>query len=174
MSSRSQRAALEGAGVERSTGDWDTIMRAHRKDAPTVVAVRKLHLIADPKRRHRAGGMRGSLIERLANCRQRGGIVWELDTGRRSDSDADYHAMLADALDHLAGTRARSRNIGRPKLQLSEREETIIRKHWFDLRHATNADALAAMAAEGVRLSEHAVYRRVGKSGRAPGITSKR
>jgi hypothetical protein len=45
-----------------------------------------------------------------------------------------------------------------------------MRLHWFDLRHANNADAVEAMRADGLDgITASVVQKLLGRSGRSPG-----
>lgn len=170
ISEREQRRAVTTSGALRVTGDWSTVMRSRRKDATAdVVIVKRLHLLADPSKLRARGGMRQSMLDRLAALRSRGTEVIEADTGRSTGVAGQYEAMLADATATLAQSRERSKRIGRRPIEYSEDALAVMRLHWRSMDHRTNGHALAAMASDGVRVSAQKAARLLGPSGRKPG-----
>jgi hypothetical protein len=169
-SERVQRAALKARGVDRIYSDWDLLVRQRRKGHGDIVEVTDLWVLPDPSRRTVKGGLRRSLIERRAQLRALGVTIFEVQTGLSTANEAEADAMLANALDVLAGTKERGKKIGRKPKAYSDDQVTIMRLHWLAIgKHRTNRDALAAMAADGVVVSGQKVNRLLGPSGRMPG-----
>lgn len=173
-SERAQRSMMDAAGIAKVYDDWALLIRQRRRGAGDVVAVSDLWVIADPTKRTVKGGMRGSLIDRRAEARTAGASILELATGRSTLDAGEADAMLTDALDVLANSRSRSKRIGRPPKDYGEHERTIMRIHWTSTKHRTNRDALAAMAADGVKASVQMATRLLGPSGRKPGTRGPR
>lgn len=173
-SKKAQIAAVKAAGVTRVYEDWPLLIRQRRKGHGDIVVVCSLHLIADPKRRTVKGGMRQSVFDRMRELRTVGAYVFELDSGRSSSNEDERDAMMAEAFDILANSRARSDRIGRPPKVYSDDQQTIMRIHWKSRDHATNRIALKAMEADGVKVSVQQVTKLLGPSGRKPGTSGLR
>lgn len=171
---RTQRDMLADAGVTRVYEDWALLIRQRRPGTQDVVVVSDLWVIADPRARTVKGGMRQSLMARRAELRKAGASIVELSSGRSTTDAVEADAMLADALDVLANTRSRSARIGRPPKSYTPDQQTVMRLHWHSRQHVTNRAALAAMAADGVRVSVQMATRLLGPSGRKPGTTGPR
>jgi len=150
-----QREAIDAAGVERV---WiesrdetlaDMIRQLRRGD---VVAVWRLALLAEPTADRRDPQRRVVMVQRLQEIEARGASVRELHSGRSSAVAADRDAMILDGADDLSGRgpRAKSNNpAGRPPVDW-EPWRPVLEREWYSLQHDTNAEALAAMQAEGV------------------------
>lgn len=169
MSAKTQKADLAAHGITKVYSDWSLLMRQRRKGEGDTIAVKRLHLIADPSRRTVKGGMRQSLFDRLKELRKIGAFVLEVDTGRTTANESDRDDMIRDALDVLANTRARTGRTGRPPLVWTDDQKTIMRLHWQSRHIRTNREALAAMAVDGVVASVQQVTKLLGPSGRKPG-----
>jgi hypothetical protein len=155
---------VEGQGAE-------TLHEAIRALRPGMrLAVMHAALLAEPAKTTKARP-RQSLFAALKAAQDKGGVLWELETGRTSDKDC--LAIMEDAVDALAkgGRSFRSalngaKSRGRPKMNWTPWLETM-RREWHSLEHATNADAVAAMKANGVPVKNKRQAEYVlGKSGR--------
>jgi len=162
----SQIAALEAAGVTviyvegRDGETFDEALKSLRKgDAMTVA---RLSDLADTRR---------ELRDRMAAIHAKGCYVRETATGR--DSLKDAADMIFDAADVLGQSKkghdpAKAREFGsrggRPRMDrgISDAEAEA---HWFDMRHATNIEALKHMG----KWTEDAAWRKWGASGRKTG-----
>lgn len=169
ISLKSQRAAAEAAGITRVYADLAMLVRQRRKGLGDVVAVRRLHLLADPSARRRKGGLRQSMWNAIDAIEATGSSIFELDTLLSSLRQDERDAMIRAALDTLAQTRERSDKIGRPPTPRAEDDLRVMREHWFSTRHATNRDAIAAMDADGLKTTASVVGKLLGPSGRLPG-----
>lgn len=160
-----QRAALTTVHIDRVI-DTHKLLAVRKSD---VVYVYRAMLLADPDKRHARGGMRASLYATIDAIEEAGGTIVELSSpGRRSDNRKQRDEMIRAAVEELARTRSES-PVGRPRKEWLPHEEDIIRKHWHDLRHASNEIAAAAMRKEGVKCSAAQAYHSFGKSGRVAG-----
>ncbi len=150
---------VEGCGPESLA----EAIRALRKG--TRIAVLYAWLLAEPKTSTKAQP-RSSLFAALKAIDDRGSILLELATDRKSDKLADGLGIVQDAVEALAkGGRglksaangARSR--GRPKMDWSPWLE-IMEREWDSIAHATNADAVKAMQDKGVPIRDvrQAIY----------------
>lgn len=172
---RSQRGLMASHCITKVYEDLALCIQQRRKGQGDVVAVKRLALLADPKQKRRPGGMRQALYKAVDEIEAAGAYVIELDTGRTTQSPRDRDMMLRDAIDELSRTRYGSRKIGRPARQWTPEQRTIMRLHWFDIRHATNRDAVAAMRADGlVGITESIALKLLKGSGRNPGPKSDR
>lgn len=168
---KAQLAMLKAEGVTRIYTDWSLLTRQRRKGHRDVIVVTDLWVIADPTRRTVKGGMRKSIMERMREVSRVGASILELTSNRSTLIEDDKYAMLGDALDVLANTRARSSRIGRPPREWTEDQKTIMRLHWHSRQHASNGAALAAMADDGLRVSVQQATKVLGPSGRKPGTS---
>lgn len=168
-SEQSQRDALERAGVAKVYTDLALCIRQRRRGHGDVIAVKRLHLLADPKRARVKGGLRRALYDALDAIEAAGGAVLETDTQRVSSDRKQRDAMIRDAVDDLSRTRVTARKIGRPAIEWTKDQQTIMRMHWFSRKHATDRVAFAAILADGVAASMRQVRKICGKSGRAMG-----
>ena len=163
----SQEEALKAAGVTvvymegRGAEAFDTLLKSLRK-GEAVAVVRLADLAANRKQ----------FRERWKAVHAKGCFVVEQSTGRRSNTKM-RDDMLFDGTEALvhAGKghdpeKAREFGLrgGRPRKDrgISDAEAE---KHWFDMRHATNADALKHMG----KFNEQTAQRRFGPSGRQTG-----
>jgi hypothetical protein len=169
-----QHEAMAAAGVKAVYVEGqgaETLHEAIRALRPgMLLAVMHAALLAEPAKTTNARP-RKSLFAALKAAQDKGGVLWELETGRTSDKDC--LEIMEDAVDALAkGGRsfksamngAKSR--GRPKVDWTPWMEAM-KREWHSLEHATNADAVAAMQANGVPVKNKRQAEYVlGKSGR--------
>lgn len=174
VSMTSQRRWMDERGIDKVYRDWSLLIRHRRQNVADVIAVTDFFLVADPKRLRVRGGVRQSLIDRRREARQKGASILELRTGRSTLNPDEADDMLLHAMDVLAGTQSRSSKTGRKPKTYSDHEMTIMRLHWRSMEHRTNRIALAAMAADGVKVSVQIVTRILGPSGRKPGTVGPR
>ena len=167
---RSQRGLMASHRITKIYEDLVLCIQQRRVKQGDAVAVKRLALLADPRQKRRPGGMRQALYKAVDDLEAAGAFVIELDTGRSTKNARERDMMLRDAIDELSRTRYGSRKIGRPARQWSPEQRTIMRLHWFDIRHATNADAVEAMRADGLDgITASIAMKLLGKSGRNPG-----
>lgn len=163
-----QKAAMERAQITRVYDDLDLCIRQRRRGGGDVVAVHRAMLLADPKDKRKLGGLRASFRAHLDRLEDAGAVLLELDTNRSTASPRDRDLMIRDAEDELGRVRRYSKT-GRPARVWGKDELAVMRLHWFLREHLTNKDAVAAMVADGVRVSASQVYKALGKSGRELG-----
>lgn len=164
-----QRRLFELNGVTRVYNDLALCIRQRRKGKGDVVAVKRLMLLADPKHPRQWGGVRQSMREAVQAIEKAGATILELDTGRRRDDPAVREDMMLDAINDLSRTRREHEVPGRPRRVWSPEQETIMRLHWFDLRHETNKSAAKAVQRDGVPASVSMIFKKLGPSGRSIG-----
>lgn len=163
-----QREAMERAKITRVYEDLALCIRQRRRGHGDVVAVHRLMVLADPKDKRKLGGLRASFRAHLDKLEDAGAVVLELDTGLTTASPRDRDKMIRAAEDELGRVRRYSKT-GRPPRVWGKDDLAVMRLHWFSREHATNKDAVAAMLADGVRVSASQVYKALGKSGRELG-----
>ncbi|UOF81803.1 transposon gammA-delta resolvasE [Caudoviricetes sp.] len=166
-SASAQHAALEAAGVqvryeEGKTEGFDDLLRSLRRG--DGVAVRRLSDL---------GNNRRELRTRLDAIHKKNSYLIETATKRDSRKPNDLRDMIFDAADDLgqsgkgrdpAIARKNGAKGGRPRIDRKVTDEEAER-HWFDMRHATNADAIKHMG----RWNVAAAWRKWGASGRKTG-----
>ena len=164
-----QRALMARHGVAKVYADLALCIRQRRKGAGDVVAVAWLPLVADPKRRTVAGGLRAAMLDAIRDLDRAGATVMELETMRSTSDASQREAMILDAIDALARTRVGVRSPGRPSIVWTADQQRTMREHWRSRDHATDRAAHAAIRAAGVPASISQVRKVCGKSGRSPG-----
>jgi hypothetical protein len=113
-----------------------------------LMAVQHLFLLADPK----AKPKRKSLFAAIDHIESKGGILWELSTGRRGDDRKQRDRMIRDAIDALATGRHKTRvsdKRGRPKKVFPPEVIEKARAVWFSRRYKT-WDAAAKRLPKGM------------------------
>lgn len=164
-----QRKLFETHGITRVYSNLDLCIRQRRKGMGDVVAVKRLMLLADPTWPRSKGGLRQSMINALQALEKAGATVLELDTGNRRDDPTVRETMLLRAINELSRSRCIRDVTGRPRRVWSQEQLAIMKLHWESNKHRTNAEAVAAMARDGVKASASQVYKALGKSMRAYG-----
>lgn len=116
---------------------------------------------------------RRQLRKRIEAVDARGCFIFETATKRDSRKKADLAAMIFDATETLTHSgkghdpekaREYGSRGGRPRKDRGVTDEEA-EKHWFDMRHATNADAIKHMG----KWTIGAAWRKWGASGRQTG-----
>lgn len=125
------RRIIEGG--KRAAGSRGDLLRMVRKD--TVVAVLHLHLLADPRSRRKRGGTRADLWMVIDQIEKRGGTLWELYSGLRSDTREGRDTMTREAVETLARGRhitskGDKRRAGRPKKDFTEAQWAKAKAAW--------------------------------------------
>lgn len=149
-----QRAAMQQHGIDR------IIQEGGRKSFQTreeliritrpgdVIAVQHLHLLADPTRKGKRGGTRADLWKVIDEIEERGGILWELYTGLRSDTKQGRDTMTREAVDTLARGRHKTRHSdkrGRPPKEFTEAEWAKAELAWNSRKLKRWADVQAKL-----------------------------
>lgn len=163
-----QEKALREAGVAaiyvegKNEQTFDAAFRSLRPgDGLTVV---RLSDLANDRR---------ELRRRIKAIHDRGCYVHEQATGRDSREPDKLSEMIFEATDILAQVKKghdpkKAREFGsrggRPRMDRGITDADA-EKHWFDMRHATNTDALKHMG----EWTESAAWRKFGASGRKTG-----
>lgn len=171
ISMKAQTTTLVRFGVPEGKiyDDWGLCIRQRRKGYADTIAVASFFLIADPKRLRAPGGLRDSLIARRAEARKAGATIVDVGANLSTADLDEADEMLRLAMHILAGTQQRSERIGRPPKEYTGDQMTIMKIHWRSNASRTNREALNAMAADGVKVSNQIVTRLLGPSGRRPG-----
>jgi hypothetical protein len=166
-----QHEALQayGCGVIYSADKGETIddVAAALRKGDTV-CVLYAHLIAPP-RKSAKDKPREMFWQALHAIEDRGATLYEVKTGRSTAKPRERDAIIRDALEHIAsaGRAAAGRKNGRRSKGRPPRDVTVeieaARAAWFDIRHATNDEAIAA-GPKGWTLSRY--YRTFRGSGR--------
>jgi len=113
-----------------------------------------LHLLADPKNKHKRGGMRADLWKALDAIEKRGGVIWELYTGLKTDTKAGRDTMTRGAIETLARGRhktERSDKRGRPPKTFTEKEWAAAEAAW-NSRRLKRWEDVAAKLPKGMTL----------------------
>lgn len=153
------RIYVEGDGPETLDG----LIRALRRGEAVLVV--KLHVLAPPKMRT-ADRPRRALWDAIKRIEAKGAHIIEVDSNRSTALKPDRDDMIADAIEALthAGRAPRSRDgAGRPPKKFTAEQINAARIAWFDIRHKTNAQAIAE-GPKGFSLSRY--YKTFGPSGR--------
>lgn len=146
------RCIIEGGKHEK--GKLGDLLRMVRTG--TVVAVQHLHLLADPKAKRKRGGMRASLWSAIDGIERRGGSIWELYTGLRTDNREGRDAMTRAAVESLARGRHKTHKgdkRGRPKKAFDAAALAKAKGLWESRRLKTWA-AVKAKLPDGVTLRD--------------------
>lgn len=150
--------------VEGRNGETlDALIRSVRRGEG--VAVTRLHILAPPKLRT-ADRPRQALWEAIRAIEVKGAHLIEVESGRSTAIKSERDGMIADAIETLthAGRAPRRRDgAGRPPKVFTPGQVQQARVAWFDLRHRTNA---AAIAASPPGWSMTRSYKTFGPSGR--------
>lgn len=144
-----QLSALNADGCRAITQDRDALERLVRRG--TVVKVRHLFLLADPKARRRPGGWRKDLLACIGRLEKAGAVIKDVEmqlTTAKPDHRAD---MLAVALDQLANNgrtiHLLKRRQGRRKRVFPREVEAAVEKIWINTRdYPTDEAAMEAIA----------------------------
>ena len=136
---KGQQDAMDANGITRIVVDEkrdgrnrEDLVRMVRKG--TVVALRHLFLLARPK------GGRRDLWNAVDAIEARGGILWELYTGLRSDDKKQRDEMMRDAVEALAkGRHKRSAadKRGRPPMTFTPEEVEQAKAAWHNRKLKT-------------------------------------
>lgn len=138
------RIYVEGRGPET----LEAAIRSLRRG--DVLVVKRLHVLAPPKKTT-ADNPRKALWEAIKAIEKQGASIVELDTGRSTLDDRDD--MIADAIEHITRSgrslthrqaKARGLKGGRPAKEYNKAEIARAEAAWFNLRFATNREAVAA------------------------------
>lgn len=144
----SQQVLMDVRGITKLYADFDLLVRQRRDGHRDVVAVKRLILLADPVNRRKPGGMRQALYKALDELAAVGVEVVELETNRSTANARERELAIRDAIEEMAQTRKSTRRPGRPEIEWSDEQKTIMRLHWFNHRdYATNPIALKAINA---------------------------
>lgn len=133
-------------GGKRSHGNIADLLRMVRPD--TTVAIQHAFLLADPKTRRKRGGTRASFWKAFDAIEQRGGVIWELYTGLKSDTREGRDAMTRAAVETLARGRHKTRasdKRGRPKKTFPAADLTKAKALWESRKLKTWADVEAKL-----------------------------
>ena len=174
-----QLLALADAGIDRVyvEGRKDRELKQSltlltRHVAPeTVVAVLHLYVLGNPDS---AKKRRDSMLDAMEAIEDKGGIIWELSSGLRSNDRKSRDKMRRAASDYIARARAGG-DAGRPAFVFTDAELAVIDRHWKSLRHKTNAAAVEAVWTDAKKAKLHRligisamrIAKRLGPSGRA-------
>lgn len=165
-----QEKALREAGVEviyieGKLGDLASCIRSLREGDD--LAVHKMSDLAND---------RATLRKVVKAVHDKGARIFEAASKRRSDNPGELAEMIFEATDKLAQVRKghsskKAREFGsrggRPGFEWTDAQRAMIERHWYDLRHATNAVAIAAINEElkpaKRKVSVHYVWRMMQK-----------
>jgi len=114
----------------------------------TVIAVQHALLLADPKAKRKRGGTRASFWSTFDAIEARGGVIWELYTGLRTDKPPERDRMTREAIDALARGRHKTSvadKRGRPRKRFGEAELAKARALWESRKLKTWADVQAKL-----------------------------
>lgn len=149
-----QRQAMEAHSIKRvlqdggkqATGTLANLLPMVRDG--TAVAVLHAMLLADPRHDRKRGGSRAAFWAALDAIEARGGVIWELYTGLRTDKPAERDKMTRAAIDALARGRHKTRQSdkrGRPAKQFTEAQWEKAQAAWESMKLRTWADVQAKL-----------------------------
>lgn len=168
MTRREQANRLRAAGASNiiHVGDdcptWRDVVRITRGgDTIWLIA-----LVMLPASRHKDSmSPTTQVASAMSELIERGAVIVEVHTGRRSDNKRQREAMLEDA---IRGLRGGGRRLpagiippGRPRVEFSEEQLERGRAAWFSRDYATDR-----IAAKHAGMSREMCRRRWGSSGR--------
>jgi hypothetical protein len=165
-----QRAALEAAGIERIYTEGfqaETLKEAIRILRPgDRLVVLHSWLLAEPKLAT-TDRPSDTFFDAAKAVAKHGAFIRELDPPR--DSEAECHDMARAAVKWLSGqSRGSAAAVnggkgGRPPKDWEPHRAVILRE-WYDLRHATNNEAVAEMQRLGVPVTSQSSANRIVKA----------
>lgn len=138
-----QRQAMTAHNITRVLQDGDALLRMLRPDQPTVVAVLHARLLANPRDKRKKGGTRKAFWTAFDAIEKRGGVIWELYTGLRTDNREGRDKMTREAIDALARGRHKTRQSdkrGRPPKTFTEAQWEKAQAAWESRKLKTWAD----------------------------------
>jgi len=130
-------------GGKQPRGDLETLLRMLRPGERTVVAVLHALLLANPRDKRKKGGTRKAFWTAFDAIEAKGGIVWELYTGLRTDSREGRDKMTRAAIDALARGRhktSQSDRRGRPPKTFTDAQWEKAEAAWNSRKLTTWAD----------------------------------
>lgn len=143
-----QRQAMDAHSISRVLGGKKlegTLADVVRMVRPgTVVAVQHAHLLADPKMKHKRGGTRQSFWAAFDAIEAKGGVIWELYTGLRTDTKEGRDLMTRAAIETLARGRHKTSahdKRGRPAKTFTEAQIEKGRAVWESRKYKRWQDA---------------------------------
>lgn len=129
-------------GTKKDAGTLADLLRMVRPG--TVFAVQHAHLLADPKMKHKRGGTRQSFWTSFDAIEARGGVIWELYTGLRTDTKEGRDRMTRAAVETLARGRHKTSvhdKRGRPPKTFTEAQIAKARSVWESRKYRRWQDA---------------------------------
>lgn len=147
--------------IEDKTGEIINKLILSVRDG-SIVTVRRLFCLAPwngtPLKRRKI------MAERVDAIKDKGGVVLEAETQRRSDVRGQCSQMLMGGYDDIATAgRANPRNrTGRPEREYSKEQLDAMSRIWFSRRYKTRRDAIAAIHSLGIKVTAPYMYRRFG------------
>jgi hypothetical protein len=128
-------------GGKQHNGTLADLVRMIRGE--TLIAVQHAMLLADPRHDRKRGGSRAAFWAALDAIEERGGVIWELYTGLRTDRPGERDKMTRAAIDALARGRHKTRQSdkrGRPAKQFTEEQWAKAQAAWESMKLKTWAD----------------------------------
>ena len=161
-----QRARLIEYGIpadkiytEGENGEnLDALVRSLRRGE--VVAVVRAHMLAAPKTKT-SDTPRRMLWAAVHAIEIKAATILEIETGRHTAVARERDAVIADAIEQIthSGRTPRKRDVpGRPPILFTDEQIETARRIWYDLRHKTNKEALAAIKKKVPRWTENRCY----------------
>lgn len=112
-----------------------------------LLALHHLFLLAEPGARGKAGGRRKDLWDAIKRIEAKGGVLWELYTGRRSDNPKQRDEMIEEAIEALTRGRHKyrsdDRRAGRPRREWPKEVLEHNEKIWNSRHYASWQDCEA-------------------------------
>jgi hypothetical protein len=153
MEAHSIQRILQEGGKRSSADSMDTLLRMLRPDQPTTVAVLHALLLANPRDKRKKGGTRAAFWRTLDAIEKRGGVIWELYTGLRTDTREGRDKMTREAIDALARGRhktSQSDKRGRPPKQFTDAQWEKAKAAWDAIGKLKTWDAVAKKLPKGM------------------------
>jgi hypothetical protein len=143
-----QRSALNADGVRGILDDRAALERMLRKG--TIVKVRHLFLLADPRTRTLPGGWRKDLLGFMGRVEKKGAAIKDVDQQLITSEPEQRYEMVTLAMEQLANNgrtlHLAKRRQGRKETVYPPEVETAVEKAWLNTRdYPTEADAEAAI-----------------------------
>jgi hypothetical protein len=143
-----QRSALIADGCRAILDDRVALERMARPG--TVVKVRHLFLLADPKSRRKQGGWRKDLLTCMGRLEKKGAIIKDVSSGLSTANPEHRYLLVEGAIKALASNgrtvHLEKKRSGRRPMVFSTDDNNKAEKVWLNVkRYPTEAEAQTAM-----------------------------
>ena len=146
-----QTSSLNQEGCKRITQDRDALEKLARK--ATVIKVRHLFLLADPRSRGKKGGWRRDLLDFMGRMEAKGVTIKDVGSQLTTAVPAQRYDMVELAMRQLSSNgrtiHLEGKRSGRKPLVFTEPELNRAEKVWLNVK-AFPTEKLAAVALQAI------------------------